>query len=122
MKKGSRASACFWISPRHFCILHFQFSIYLDNDRVALRAAAADRGEAETAATTTQFVGQGGDEARATRTDRVAEGDRAAIDIDSVEVGVAEAEAARGDDRDVGEGFVDLEEVDVLDRQSRLIE
>ena len=65
---------------------------------------------------------QGGDEARAACTDGVAEGDSPAVDIDARQVGVAEAEAARGDDCDVSEGFVDLEEVNVGDCQPGLVQ
>src|SRR5690242_18298802 len=54
----------------------------LDHDRVALTAAAADRGDAETAAAAAQLVDEGADDAGAGGADRVTEGDRAAVDVD----------------------------------------
>ena len=56
----------------------------LDHDRIALAAARADRGDAEAAAAAAQLVDEGADDPGAGGADRMAECDRAAIDVDRV--------------------------------------
>src|SRR5579864_8448951 len=53
-------------------------SLHLDQERVALAAAGADRCEAETAAVATKLVHHGPEDAAAARADGMAERDRAA--------------------------------------------
>src|SRR4051795_6337073 len=55
----------------------------LDHDRVALAAAAADRRDTEPAAPPAQLVEQRADDPRARGADRMAERDRAAVDVDA---------------------------------------
>ncbi len=74
-------------------------------------AADAQRGDAALAAFLAQGVDQGEDDPRAGGTDRMALGAGAAIDID---LGMIEAVFAHGEHGDHGEGFVDLEQVDVV--------
>src|SRR5215218_4154860 len=91
----------------------------LEDHRVALTAAGADRRDAEAAATPPQLVDQRAEDACARGTDRVAQRDRAAVDV---HLGLVDAEHPHRVDRDRGEGLVDLEDVDVVDRQSGLLE
>src|SRR6187402_2790441 len=63
------------------CSLKGSAPVDLDHDRVALAAAGADRGDAEAAAAAAQLVHEGADDAGAGSTDRMAEGDRAAVDV-----------------------------------------
>src|SRR4051794_33571237 len=86
-------------------------AIHLEDDRVPLTSAAADRGAAEAAATTPKLVHQGADDAGAGGADRMAEGDRAAVHVDLV---VIDPQHAHRVDRHRGERFVDLPEIDVL--------
>src|SRR6476469_3891560 len=91
----------------------------LDDDRVALTAAGADRGDAETAAAATQLMDEGADQTGAGGADRVAEGDRPAVDVDVL---LADSEDPHRADRDRGEGLVDLPEVDVLGALADLLQ
>src|SRR6185437_15074259 len=77
------------------------------------RFAAADTeaGYAAFASALLQCVQQRHDNAGAAGTYWVAQGAGAAVDVD---LGVIEVEVAHGDHRDVGEGFVDFEEIDVF--------
>ena len=84
----------------------------LEHDGVALSAAAAQTGRTDSAAATTQFVEQGQREAVATHTDRVAERDGAAVDVDDL---VGDAEFVDRCATDSGERLVDLEQVEVAD-------
>src|SRR5204863_7781976 len=74
--------------------------------------AAAHRHEADLLVGALELVQQGGDQARAGRAERVAEGHRPAVDVDAVHVGVQFAPP--GGDHG-GERLVDLDQVDVLD-------
>ena len=64
-----------------------------DDRGVALAAAAAERGRTDAATAAAQLVDQREHDARARHADRVAEGDRAAVDVDDV-VGDAEVAAS----------------------------
>src|SRR6187549_4042692 len=81
----------------------------LDQGAGAETAAAAHRHQAHLLVGALHLVEQGGDQPGAGRAERVPEGDRAAVDVDAVHVGV-ELAAPGGDDR--GEGLVDLDQVD----------
>src|SRR4051794_10814046 len=80
----------------------------LDHDRVALAAAAADRGDAEAASPAAELVDERADDAGAGGADRVPEGDRAAVDVDVL---LAHAQHPHRVEGDGGEGLVDLPEV-----------
>src|SRR5258706_8914538 len=82
-------------------------------------AAEAQRREAEAALPTAELVEQGRDDSRSRGTDRMTEGDRAAVDVDLVPV---EAELAPVRDGLGGEGLVDLDQVEVADRHVQLLE
>src|SRR3954451_2017604 len=94
-------------------------AIHLDDDGVALPAARADSRNAEAAATPAQLVHQRAEYASAAGADRVAERDRAAVDV---HLRLVDAEHAHRVDRDRREGLVDLEQVNVVDRQACLLE
>ena len=64
-----------------------------------------------------ELVEGGADQDRAGGADGMTEGDRTAVDVDLVAVDVEVADELLDDD---GERLVDLEDVDVVDRQSRL--
>src|SRR5579884_1735198 len=100
-----------WISCRS--------ALDVQDHGVALTAAGADRGQTESAAAAAQLVHQRDHQPRAARPKRVAESDGAAVDVHLLRIG---AEAARGNDRDAGERLVDLEEVDIADLESRLLQ
>src|SRR5882672_7706658 len=76
-------------------------------------AADAQRGEALLGVALLHLVEQGRQHARARGADRMAERDRAAIDV---ELRWIEAEFLADGQRLRGEGFVGLDEVEVLDR------
>ena len=63
-----------------------------------------------------QFADQRGGKPRAAGTQRVADGDRAAVHVHLRRV---DAELLDGEQRDGGEGLVDLEEVDVGEPSGR---
>src|SRR6185436_19578463 len=83
---------------------------HLDDQRVALVATAAQAGRAEAAAAALQLERQGQDQPGAGHAERVAEGDRPAVDVDDV---AGDAELAHRLDADLGERLVDLDEVEV---------
>ena len=91
----------------------------LDEDGVAPAAARADRGEAEPAAVSAQLVHHRREDAGAGGADRMAEGDRASVHVDALRVG---AEQLGRVDDDGGEGLVELDALDVVDRLPRLVE
>ena len=82
-----------------------------DEDGGGFSAADAGAGDGELAATASEFVEGGHDQAGASGADWVADGDGSAVDI---EFFVGDAEFAGGIHGDDGEGFVDFEEVDVI--------
>ena len=77
----------------------------------ALAAAAAHRGDAECGAVAAHLVGEGEEEAEAGGGERVAERDRAAVDVDPAGVDLQRAGGRHGD---AGERLVDLPQVDVF--------
>src|ERR1700712_5643545 len=89
------------------------------DDRVALATAGADGRDAEPAATTAQLVDDRAEDAGARSADRVAERDRAAVDVDAV---LLDAELADRLQRHGGEGLVDLPQVDVAGLQAGPVE
>src|SRR6185369_13936559 len=82
----------------------------LDQDRDALAAADAGRGDAEALLAAPQLQHERQDQTRARRAERVPERDRAAVDVDLVTVQAELLLAAEVLGR---EGLVDLDEVDV---------
>src|SRR3954452_11335082 len=86
---------------------------------IALPATGADRRNPEPAAAPPQLVYERAEDARAGRADRVAERDRAAVHVD---LALVDAEHPHRVDRDRRERLVDLEQVDVVDRQAGLLE
>src|ERR1700759_4671856 len=94
-------------------------AIDLDDHRVALASARADRGAAEAAAATAQLIDQGAEDARARGADGMAQRDRPAVDVDLV---LVDAEHPDRVERDRGEGLVDLPQVDVLSAQAGLLQ
>src|SRR6266699_3555052 len=82
--------------------------------RVTLAAAAAQRRRAEAAAAPLQLIGQVQREPGAAHPDRMAERDRAAIDVDDV---LADLQIAHRLDRDRRERLVDFDQIQVRDRQ-----
>src|SRR5215203_6630384 len=93
------------------CSLKELGAVDFDHDRVTLTAAGADRGDAETATAAAQLVHEGADDAGARCTDRMAEGDRAAVDVDLL---LLDAEHSHRVEGDGGERLVDLPKVDLV--------
>src|ERR1700722_9762836 len=91
----------------------------LQDNRVALSATGADRGAAVATAATAQLIDERADDARAGRPDRVAQGNRATVDVDAI---LVDAEHAGHVERDRGKGLVDLPQVDVLGLQASLLQ
>src|SRR5829696_2047320 len=85
----------------------------LDQERVALAAAGADRGEAEAAAVAAQVVHHRPDDPAAGGADRMAERDRAAVHVHLL---LVRAQKPRRVPRDRRERLVDLDALDVVDR------
>src|SRR5690606_40266455 len=92
--------------------------VHLQDHRIALATAGANTDRGDTASPAAKFVDGRQHQPGAARTDGVPEGDRAAVDVDLLRV---DTKAATGDDRDAGKRFVDLEEIDVVDRDPRLV-
>src|SRR3954462_2968489 len=84
---------------------------HVQDQRVALAAAAAQRRGTDAAAPPAQLERQVEDDPGAAHPDRVAEGDGAAVGVDLLRV---DAQLAGGDDADRGEGLVELDQVEVL--------
>ncbi|EAZ58424.1 hypothetical protein PA2G_01665 [Pseudomonas aeruginosa 2192] len=85
----------------------------LDGDRGRLAAADADRRHAAFQVVLLQGVEQGHDDPRAGRADRMAQRTGAAVDVEAL---VGQVEVAHCRHADHGEGFVDLEQVDLAQR------
>src|SRR4029079_15203725 len=85
----------------------------------ALADADAQRREAVAAVAAAELVQERHDEARAAHSERMAERDRAAVDIDPLRV-----EAQLTDDREAlrRERLVQLDEIDILDADTRPLE
>ena len=91
---------------------------HADDEGVALAAAAAQRGRADAAAATLELERQVQGDPGAGHADRVAERDRAAVDVDLV--GVDAQLPGRGQ-ADRGERLVDLDQVEVGGRDALLL-
>ena len=87
----------------------------LDDRRDPLAHPDAHRGQAVAAAGPAQLVDQHRDQAAAAHPERMAERDRAAVDVD---LGRVEAELVDADDRLRGERLVELDQVEVVDARS----
>src|SRR5258708_20187290 len=83
----------------------------LDDDGDALSAADACRGQPVAFPAAAQLVQQGDDEARSGGSQRMAEGDRAAVDVQLLHV---DAELLRYVQHLAGEAFVHLNHIDLL--------
>src|SRR5581483_8251898 len=90
-----------------------------DDRRGCLCATGAHGDECGGAVRALQFVQGGGQQSGAGRADRVAERDRAAADVVLV---LGDLVLLRPRHHDAGEGLVDLEDVDVGDRQPAVVE
>src|SRR5918996_3830762 len=101
------------VSPRLLSAVH------LDDHGVALAPTGADGGHAEPAPAPPQLVHERHQDARAAGADRVAERDRAAV---HVHLRLVDAEHAHRVERHRRERLVDLEQVDLADRQAGLLE
>src|SRR5580700_598363 len=75
-----------------------------ENHSVALTATGADRRAAESPPAPAQLVDERAEDARARGADRMAEGDRATVDVDAI---LVDAEHANRVQRDRGERLVD---------------
>src|ERR1700728_2258051 len=91
----------------------------LENQRVALPAAGADRRAAVAAAAAAQLVDERAENPCAGGADRVTERDRAAVHVHAV---LVDAEHPDRVQRDRGKRLVDLPQVDVLGLQASLLQ
>src|SRR5437588_3983353 len=91
----------------------------LEDHRHALAAADAHGLQTERLVTGAQTVEQGARDARSGHAERVTDGDRAAVDVELVDV---DAELTVRRDHLGGERLVDLREVDVVDREPGALE
>lgn len=85
-----------------------------DDHGVALAATAAQRSGTSATATPLQLVEQRQNDSGAGHAHRVANGDRPAVDVDDV---VGDTQVVHRLTTDGGEGLVELEQIDVLNRQ-----
>ena len=125
--RSKKAASVEAASPH--CVVHQQRDALVPRRRQApwtrMRTASpwppprADRRAADAAAAPAQLVDERAEDPRAGRADRVAERDRAAVDVDLV---LVDAEHPDRVDRDRRERLVDLPEVDVVGRQAGLLE
>src|SRR6202158_6161505 len=91
---------------------------HLDRHRDALPDADAHRGERALAAALLHAVHRGHGEARAAHAERVAERDGAAMRVDEIGI-VLDAELAQAGDALRGEGFIELDQIEIADLQSQ---
>src|SRR4051812_21368022 len=96
-----------------------ELSEAFDDHCDGVAAAEAEGRDADLIAAALHFVKERGQQAGAAGADRVAECDGAAVDVDAV---VRDFELSHARDHLRGERFVDLEQVDVLERELRLDE
>src|SRR5579884_3421072 len=82
-------------------------------------SAEAEGCEAATTSTATEFVDEGGEDAGAAGADGMAKGDGAAVDIDAGPVPVEFFAVGEGLG---GEGFVDFDEVEIVDFEAGALE
>ena len=109
-----------WRTPDELARLVLEFlRLDLDQQRVALAAAGADRREAEPAALAAELVDHRREDPRARGADRVAERDRAAVHVHGLRVGVEQLHRVQ---RDRAERLVHLDALDVADRLAGLPE
>src|SRR3954451_16957791 len=94
-------------------------AVDLDQHGVALAAARADARHAEAAAPATKLVHERAHDPRAARPERVAECDRAAV---HVHLALVDTEHPHRIERDRRKRLVDLEQLDVVDRDAELLE
>src|SRR5579864_4960824 len=94
-------------------------SLDLDQERVALPTAGADRREAETAAVPAQLVDHRAENAPTARADGVAECNGAAVHVRDIRVSAEHLHRVDGDGR---ERLVHLDTLDLADRLARLRE
>src|SRR5437763_2918089 len=94
-------------------------AIHLDDHRIALAAARADRGAPETAAPPAQLVHERPEDPCPRGADRVPERDGPAIDVDPVGIDAEHPDRVQGDRR---ERLVDLPQLDVLGLEPSLLE
>src|ERR1700729_2305923 len=94
-------------------------AIDLDDHGVALAATGADRGPPEPAAAAPKLEQERAEDAGAGGADRVAERDRAAVDVDLV---LVEAEHPHRVERHRRERLIDLPQIDVVDLEAGLLE
>src|SRR5215472_11144901 len=87
------------------------FSVALDGQGDGIAAAEAESGDAALEVAALEFIEQRKEDARAGSADGMAEGDRAAVDVDLIGI---EAELARNGNGGDGEGFVQFHEIDIL--------
>src|SRR3954452_1539401 len=94
-------------------------AIDFKDDRVALATAGADGCHSEAAAAPAELVDERPHDARSRCADRVTERDGPAIHVD---LRLVKPEHAHRVDRHRGERLVELEQIDVVDRQAGLLE
>src|ERR1044072_9906854 len=87
-----------------------------EHGRQALADADAHGRNAEPAAAAAQLAEKGGGEAGAGAAEWVAEGDRAAVDVEAL---LVEPELSGAGEDLGGEGLVELDQVDLVDREAR---
>src|SRR6476619_7515095 len=102
-----------------FLTLRGYRSEQLDGKCRGLAAADAQRGDAASATAGLERMQQRHEQARAARADRMAERDRAAVDVELL---VRYAEVVHRRHRDARERFVDFEQVHVLDAPPGLLQ
>src|SRR3984885_12397349 len=90
--------------------LYVQGALGADDQGVALAAARADRRHAQTAAAPAQLVDEGAEDSCPRGPDRVAERDRAAVDVDALLVDPQDPDRA---ERHRRKRLVDLPDVDI---------
>src|SRR5581483_9181965 len=91
----------------------------LEERRLTLADADAERRDAVPAAAPAQLVQQGDDETRPAHAERVPDRDRAAVDV---HLRLVEAELANDGERLRRERLVELDEVDLVERHAGALE
>src|SRR5205085_8174697 len=94
-------------------------AVHLEDDRVALPAAGADRRAAQAATAAAKLVDQRADDASARRADGVPQGDRPAVHVHLL---LVDPEHPHRVDRDRRERLVDLPKLDVVRRLADLLQ
>src|SRR2546425_7373230 len=86
--------------------------VHADDGRLALRHSRADAGGAVAAAPLAEREDEVHQNARARRANRMADGERAAVDVDALLIDPEQVHCRTGDR---GEGLVDFEEAHIVD-------